>query len=313
MKNSVIIVIILVLLNSCGSEGNGELVGVEDRSEWFEAIPHGMLFIPMGSFNMGPSDQDVASAITSQTKTVSIDPFWMDETEITNNEYRQFVYWVRDSLARRLLAETLEEFLLPDPEDGEAPDPPLLNWEEEIRWQDSPEQIQILEDGNLFLRKEERFWNRKEIDAHQLNYQYWWIDLKQAAKKSNRYDFKTKKYTGQVIDNEGNKVDIEDRSSFIMTGNVNIYPDTLVWMADYTYSYNEPWTKMYFWHPAFDEYPVVGVTWVQANAFCIWRTQFMNDWLLSNSENLVQDYRLPTEAEYWILGINSPLLQYRIF
>jgi sulfatase modifying factor 1 len=45
---------------------------------------------------------------------------------------------------------------------------------------------------------------------------------------------------------------------------------------DFTYSFNEPMTENYFWHPAYDEYPVVGVTWQQANAFNVWRTQLMN-------------------------------------
>ena len=66
-----------------------------------------MVFIPQGSYNMGVNDQEVAWAQSSQTKTVTVDPFWMDETEITNNEYRQFVFWVRDSIMRRMLGEQL--------------------------------------------------------------------------------------------------------------------------------------------------------------------------------------------------------------
>jgi gliding motility-associated lipoprotein GldK len=55
---------------------------------------------------------------------------------------------------------------------------------------------------------------------------------------------------------------------------------------------------MYFWHPAFDDYPVVGVTWKQARAFCIWRTQLLNSWLGANEETIVQDFRLPSESEW---------------
>lgn len=302
-KTLFIILTISFFIGGCGSDNTGELVGVPERNEWYEAEPFGMQFIPMGSFNMGPNEEDVSFAMTSQTKTVSIDPFWMDVTEITNNEYRQFVYWVRDSLARRILSDQLPEFLLPEPEVGIPPDPPLLNWEEEIRWED-PEQIQFLEEAQLILPPEERFYNRKEVDARQLNYTYWWIDLKQAAKKSNRYNFKTKKYEdqegskGKVVNAKGEEQEIENRQSFIMNGYVNVYPDTLVWMADYTYSFNEPWTRMYFWHPAFDDYPVVGVSWIQATAFCVWRTHLKNNFLSSQGEDFVQDYRLPTEAEW---------------
>ncbi|MFT3737337.1 MAG: SUMF1/EgtB/PvdO family nonheme iron enzyme [Breznakibacter sp.] len=103
-------VLIITVLSGCGKSGNGELVGVPRSGSFYEPDPFGMLFIQQGSFNMGPNDQDVAWSLTSQSKTVSIRSFWMDETEITNNEYRQFVYWVRDSIARRLLGEQFEEF-----------------------------------------------------------------------------------------------------------------------------------------------------------------------------------------------------------
>ena len=78
----------------CSNSGNGELIGVQNREAWYEPQPFGMVFVPDGSYNMGPDDQDVPWAMTAETKTVTIKSFWMDETEITNNEYRQFVAWV---------------------------------------------------------------------------------------------------------------------------------------------------------------------------------------------------------------------------
>ena len=56
-----------------------------------------------------------------------------------------------------------------------------------------------------------------------------------------------------------------------------IYPDTTVWIRDFEYSYNEPMHNDYFWHDAYSEYPVVGVNWQQAKAFCHWRTKMKND------------------------------------
>jgi gliding motility-associated lipoprotein GldK len=289
-------VIIALIFTGCSPKETGELQGVAGRpTNYFEPDPYGMVFIPGGSFNMGPSDQDIAYTFNSQTKTVSIDPFWMDETEITNNEYRQFVYWVRDSIARGLLGSQDPEFLISEDANGNPIAPPFLNWEKEIDWND-PTNAPILE--KMFYSQEERFYRRKEIDPRELNYSYSWIDLRQAAKKTNRYNTEEKKYDGEIIDNNAVRKPIKDRSSFIMKNSVNIYPDTLVWMSDYTYSYNEPWAKSYFWHPAFDEYPVVGVTWVQASAFCIWRTELLNNYLAKNGQSFVQDYRLPTEAEW---------------
>jgi formylglycine-generating enzyme required for sulfatase activity len=55
---------------------------------------------------------------------------------------------------------------------------------------------------------------------------------------------------------------------------------------------------MYFWHPAYDNYPVVGVTWFQAKAFCVWRTQKLNSWLSGVGSLWVQDFRLPNEGEW---------------
>lgn len=288
-------VVFITILTGCGQSSGGELTGVARRASFYEPDPFGMLFIPQGSFNMGPNDMDVANTMTSQSKTVSVRSFWMDETEITNSEYRQFVYWVRDSIARRLLGEQFEEFLISEDYLGNEIDPPFLNWEEEIEW-DNEEYAEILDE--MFLAENERFFRRKEIDTRKLTYEYEWVDLLQAAKRSNRYNFETKQYEGVVYDQNGEEREINDRSAFIMKDAVNVYPDTLCWIADFTYSFNEPWAEKYFWHPGFDEYPVVGVTWKQATAFCIWRTQLLNNYLTSKGEPPVNNYRLPTEAEW---------------
>ncbi len=287
--------VLLVISGCSGGYESGELTGVTDRPRYFEPEPYGMVFIPQGSFNMGPNDQDVAWAQSSVTKTVTIDPFWMDETEITNNEYRQFVFWVRDSIMRRMLGEQLDGYLISEDEFGNPIDPPAINWDMEIDTRDE-EVNQILSD--LYLGQQERFYNRKEIDTRKLMYEYQWIDLKQAASKSNRYNFDTKQYEGYIVGSNGERIDIVDRSSFVIKDVVNVYPDTLVWIADFTYSYNEPYTTNYFWHPSYDNYPVVGVTWKQATAFCIWRSMFLNSVLRATGNPGVPDYRLPLESEW---------------
>ena len=96
----------------------------------------------------------------------------------------------------------------------------------------------------------------------------------------------------------GRFLPVTKRKDFIIRDWVNVYPDTLAWISDFSYSFNEPRAKHYFWHPAYDNYPVVGVTWKQAYAFCIWRTEMMNKALLRMGEATVHDYRLPTEAEW---------------
>lgn len=318
--------VVAVLFTSCGYFGNGELTGVPNREEWFPPDPYGMLFIPMGSYNMGPSDQDVSNAMTATAKTVSVQAFWMDETEITNNEYRQFVIWVRDSIALKKLGDNNEEFLISTNEVTEEEyDPPFLNWNmtANIDWSfEDAEQRDIL--NELYLPTQERFYRRKELDTRKLNYEYYWLDLRQAAKKfsfngndSRRsYNYDEQKYEGNVINYSidgdmrrkdsgpikrtgvGKSIPVKDRSSYIMHDIINIYPDTLCWISDFTYSFNEPMTNLYFWHPAYDNYPVVGISWKQATAFCIWRTQLMNGYFAANEEVFVQDYRLPKESEW---------------
>lgn len=295
MRNIVVFALFLLIVSSCGSSGGGELTGVSRGAEFMEPYPYGMIFIQQGSFNMGQNEQDVAGVTNAQTKTVTVRSFWMDETEITNTEYRQFVYWVRDSIARRLLGEQFDQFLITEDAMGNEIDPPYLNWDEELDWYNQ-EYAEVLEE--MYYPAKERFQNRKELDSRKYVYEYEWIDLQQAAKRSNRYNYETKQYEGKVYDIKGELTDITDRSSFIMKDRVLVYPDTLCWIADFTYSYNEPMTQMYFWHPGYDNYPVVGVSWKQATAFCIWRSDLLNNYLFSEHQPLAMNYRLPTEAEW---------------
>lgn len=289
-----IVLISVISFTSCNPSGNGELVGVQNRPKWRETQPYGMVYVRRGSFTIGSSDEDPAMTGTP-SKRVSQDAFWMDDTEITNNEYRQFVHWVRDSTARRMLGEQYPEFLITETRDGTPIDPPRINWREKLDWNDPDYQL-ALED--LYIPENERFFGKKEIDARKLAFEYWWIDLQQAAKRSNSYNYETQRYEGNIYDSSGEPQPIENRSSFIMTDQVFVYPDTLAWMRDFTYSYNEPWATRYFWHPGFDEYPVVGVTWKQAQAFCNWRTKIQTDYLTSRNQPAMQAYRLPTEIEW---------------
>jgi len=64
-------------------------------------------------------------------------------------------------------------------------------------------------------------------------------------------------------------------------------PDTLVWRDKL--AYNEPFVKYYFRHPAYQDYPVVGVTWVQANNYCQWRTDRVNEEIMIERGNLAKN------------------------
>ena len=112
MKNIIFITcftLVLVLITSCGSPGiNGELTGSSTTNkDWRIPNPAGMVKIPEGSFLMGANNSANPYSNT-QKKKITISSFWMDQTVITNNEYRQFGHWVRDSIIRREIIENAD-------------------------------------------------------------------------------------------------------------------------------------------------------------------------------------------------------------
>ena len=181
----------VALLQSCGGGSylpEGELIGVLDREGWVQVVPFGMVVCPSGTFHMGQTDENVAYSSTNLNKQVTIGGFYMDETEITNNEYRQFmVAMLQDSVS------TL---------------------------------------GEDYIREE-------------------------------------------------------------------LYPDTAVWNRDFAHHYGDPMMEYYYMHPAFDDYPVVGIDWFAVHKFCEWRSNFYNDYRV-NTMGLfpVPNFRLPSEAEW---------------
>jgi formylglycine-generating enzyme len=275
MKNLSLLVTVAAALTvtGCGKIGkshkglpdDGQLHGAAPASRYNLSKPPGMVYIPPGTFHMGPSDEDINYAYTARNKQVSIQGFWMDATEITNNEYRQFVYWVRDSTAATLMQYGKEV-------DGKF----QVDWKktQTIKWGDKATIEKI---DQLILTPENRIFGKKEIDPSKLVFHSETFDLKEAAKKVN----------------EGKM-----RSQFIIKKDIKIYPDTLVWIRDFSYSYNEPMTKRYFSHPAFGNYPVVGVNWNQATAFCEWRTLYLNSYLDRAKMANESPFRLPTESEW---------------
>lgn len=84
------------------SSVGGEVTGVAATS-WSEPTPYGMVLIDRGSMKVGPARMTPCSNIKADPRGISVESFWMDETEITNSKYKQFVFWVRDSIIRERL------------------------------------------------------------------------------------------------------------------------------------------------------------------------------------------------------------------
>ena len=135
----------------------------------------GLLFVEGGSFTMGRTDQDVFSAWNNVPKTVTVSSFYLDETEVRNVDYLEYLHWIK-----RIYSQSYPE----------------------------------------------------------------------VYKKC--------------------------------------LPDTLVWRDKL--GYNEPYIEAYLRHPAYRNYPVVGVSWTQANDYCIWRTDRVNERILIDACILEPDY-----------------------
>jgi gliding motility-associated lipoprotein GldK len=152
-----------------------------------------------------------------------------------------------------------------------------LNKDIDIIWdtRDYPDEAYARVMDTMYIPLEESYNGQRTIDVKKLKFKYRWMDIQAAARSKG-----------------------QKRSEFIKTEEVLVYPDTTTWIKDFNYSYNEPMHNDYYWHTAFDDYPVVGVSWEQARAFSQWRTLYHNAFRNKKGDHNVPAYRLPTEAEW---------------
>ena len=328
MKSLIVAVVLVVAgmaFAACmGTKSNamangGELVGVRGTSVG-ESAPFGMVAVNKGSLKIGLEENDTLWGTAFPRRDISVDGFWMDQHEVSNAKYRQFVMWVRDSIIRERLADPAyggdETYKIEEDRYGE-PVTPHLNWNKPI-----PSERKATEDE---MRAIESVYithpidGTRMLDASQMNYRYEIYDYAMAAKRKYRLDPKQRDLNtdNQVdenevvmiskdtawIDDEGRIVrqtitrQLSGPWDFLNTYIVNVYPDTTCWVNDFDNADNERYMKLYFSHSAYDDYPVVGVDWEQANAFCAWRTEMMNVGMGEYAKHL-QRYRLPTEVEW---------------
>ncbi len=157
--------------------------GFEKLNYEGQATGPNLVLIEGGTFNMGLSDQDVTFEWNNVPRRVTVSSFYMDQTEVSNIDYREYLYWLENHYG------------------GSFPE---------------------------------------------------------VARKS--------------------------------------LPDTLVWREEL--SYNEPFVEEYFRHPSYRDYPVVGVNWLQANDYCAWRTDRVNEMILINKGVLKPDLEQKDQNVY---------------
>jgi len=174
----------------------------------FRSDPN-MVQIPGGSFYMGPSDEQVDMAMVNRKKLVSITGFWMDRTEVTNQQYRKFVKYVSDSL--KYLAVYAGGV-------NQTEDTVKVDWNRALRINTNSKAV-IEKLNELLLSPDNRIQGKVEIDPTKLIYRYSYVDLKAAAKSSKGLE--------------------QPLSNFLVSQTEAVYPDSLVWMRDFSYSYKE--------------------------------------------------------------------------
>ena len=398
----VLIFSISVFLVSCGqgagtSLGNasGELVGT-GRVQELQEYPFGMVYVPSGVFTMGSSEQDPTGISLSNVKTVSLSGFFMDDSEITNDEYRQFTNWVKDSILRERLAVKAEEIIkkrgIQEPNDlesevddaetdegdddeeseegdeEEAAEEEFEGDEESIDDEVAPSDEDLenssvadipasqktepitpqeLEQGILRYRYARvdtavnkyyglayKKYNEQEIELARLGFGLDWdvelvwditniFDLDYAEVLEGLYKplvetitkggrelendhFVYKYYNNGKLVNALVKIDsLEEKEELTFEEQIQketilskVFPNEKVWLRDFAYSFNDPVYNQYFTHVTYDNYPIVGITWSQSLAFADWRTAIRNDYLQASGRPTINDYRLPTEAEW---------------
>jgi len=312
----------LLLLTSCfggksATATGGELTGVSGRS-FAEPAPYGMVLVKRGHLRMGLETADSLWGKQTPVRDISVEGFWMDDTEITNSEYRQFVNYVRDSIIRERLADPNyggdESYKIEEDKNGD-PVKPYLNWKKALPRKPNEDEQRALESVYAI----NPVTGEKTLDHSQMNYRFEVYDYVEAAKRRNRLNPAERNLNTDVqvnpeeqimiskdtayIDEEGRIIrqtinrPLSGPWDFLNTYIINIYPDTTCWVNDFPNADNEVYMRNYFSNPAYNDYPVVGVTWEQANAFCAWRTEYLLKGL-GPAARYVQRYRLPTEAEW---------------
>ena len=299
------------------TSSGGEVTGSGGKA-FAEPTPYGMTLIKRGHLRMGIEKQDSLWGRHTPVKDISVEGFWMDETEITNSQYRQFVNYVRDSIIRERLADPNyggdETYKIEEDKNGD-PVKPHLNWKKALPKKPNEDEQKAIE--SVYVTNP--VTGEKMLDASQMNYRYEIYDYTTAALRKYRMNPNERNLNTDVtvnpdeeiwiskdtayVDDEGRIVretinrQLSGPWDFLNTYIVNIFPDTTCWVNDFPNADNETYMRLYFSNPAYNDYPVVGVTWEQANAFCAWRTEYLLKGL-GAAARYVQRYRLPTEAEW---------------
>lgn len=231
--------------------------------------PQGMVLVGRGHIRMG-LEKDSIWATATPVRDISVDDFMMDRTEVTNRQYMAFVNDIKDRLITAMVSDSTsryfkdrsgaeESLYITNPVTGEkAVRRSALTY----RYETYDYTASVRNDGSMTVSKDTAYISEDGVIVRE----------KVTRPKGSAYDY-------------------------VNTYITEIYPDTTCWINDFPNAGNGLYTKFYFTHPDYRDYPVVGVTWEQANAYCAWRTEMLKE-ELGEDYGDTQPFRLPTEAEW---------------
>ena len=238
--------------SSSANAVGGELTGVKGSS-FSEPVPFGMVPVHKGSLKIGLEKNDTLWGTEFPLRDISVDGFWMDQHEISNAKYRQFVNWVRDSIIRERLADPAyggdETYKIEEDKEGN-PITPHLDWSKAIPWRKANEDEDRAIQSVYIIHPID---GTKMLDASQMNYRYEIYDYVTAAQRKYRLNPEERDLnTDHAVSNEDVIISkdtawIDDDGKiqrqtitrplsgpwdFLNTYIVNIYPDTTCWVND---------------------------------------------------------------------------------
>ena len=277
--------------------------------------PPGMVYIKGGTTTI---KYDQSSTDTNSIKKVSLTSFFIDKTEVTNEQYRQFVNWVIDSIAIVKYLKDDKYFINEDKSNSKesasktssvTPLPPttaVLDTAAKPAAVTDTSKLAAGSSGAMMTDTSAPI-TKKRINWNKVSHN----------KIFNSKDEDTKAKLAPMMDADGNiKKDVymfsytyikpitntskNAKRAEYKTVPVNIYPTETVWAQDMPNSQTDMYVENYFKAPPFDDYPVVGVDWVQANAYAYWRglvgVSYSNLPSFMKYYHLV--YSLPSEAQW---------------